>query len=713
MKQLANLPLVLAGPLLRHVQADRLMLWVVTSRPTLLQFRLKDADTLLQERTLNPSEQKQLQIGQHAYLQLLEIKADSAWPVERLLHYDLGIERNERIEGGDGGDGESVAEYTKACQWIADWAPHLCHAEHTSPHFVIHSRVNRILHGSCRKPHHKSDDGLRRVDAEIRACGIECKNRPALLLMTGDQVYVDDVAGPMLHAIHQLIDTLNLFDESVSGAVVDNARALQQHEHTYYRRTSLLPLTETNATLIERFFGGARKPVFTTANAENHLVSVSEMLAMYMLVWSPVPWTLLDLSKPVLPDTLVKRYEKERTHIARFVDGLPEAARALSHVSSYMIFDDHDVTDDWNLSQAWEETTYEHPFSRRIVGNALLAYALCQGWGNGPSCLETLMPACEELFDTSNLLNASNLPDTTDLPATSNLSATSNLVEQLDLPDTSNDKPDHNASDANNKLPSNNPQPKSLQPNLHDALINTLLDFRGWQYTLNTQPAIVVLDTRTHRWHRRSKPNKPSGLMDWEALTDFQQQVVGLSDVIVVSPAPVFGVKLIEIIQRIFTFFGKPLLVDAENWMAHHEAATVILSIFEHSKTPQTFVLLSGDVHYSFAYDVRLRYQTQTPAIWQITSSGIKNEFPVVLIEWLDRLNRWLFAPWSPLNLLTQRSAFRIWPRLPTGRSAGERLWNHSGIGDVRLGLDGKPEKIMQLNSVEGKTQFMDNRVEG
>ncbi len=38
-----------------------------------------------------------------------------------------------------------------------------------------------------------------------------------------------------------------------------------------------------------------------------------------------------------------------------------------------MIFDDHDITDDWNLSARWELTAYGHPFSRRIIGNALLA----------------------------------------------------------------------------------------------------------------------------------------------------------------------------------------------------------------------------------------------------------------------------------------------------------------------------------------------------
>ena len=198
--------------------------------------------------------------------------------------------------------------------------------------------------------------------------------------------------------------------------------------------------------------------------------------------------------------------------------------------------------------------------------------------------------------------------------------------------------------------------------------------------------------------------------MDWEALSDFQQEILDHSAVIVVSPAPVFGVKLIEIVQRIFTFFGKPLLVDAENWMAHHEAATIMLSIFRHRRTPKNFVLLSGDVHYSFAYDVQLRYDNESPAIWQITSSGIKNEFPTALIEWLDRLNRWLFAPWSPLNLLTQRRSFHIYPRLPDGRSAGERVWNHSGIGDVRLDGDGRPLQIRQLNAISGETTFKESR---
>ena len=154
------------------------------------------------------------------------------------------------------------------------------------------------------------------------------------------------------------------------------------------------------------------------------------------------------------------------------------------------------------------------------------------------------------------------------------------------------------------------------------------------------------------------------------------------------------------------TWFGKPLLVDAENWMAHRGAASVMLNIFGHARTPQHFVILSGDVHYSFAYDVRLRRGKRRPQIWQITSSGIKNEFPHRLLDWLDRLNRWLYASWSPLNWFTKRRRMRVQARRPSGRDHGERLWNHAGMGEVWLDPEGRPTHIRQRNSDGSHTDF-------
>ena len=132
--------------------------------------------------------------------------------------------------------------------------------------------------------------------------------------------------------------------------------------------------------------------------------------------------------------------------------------------------------------------------------------------------------------------------------------------------------------------------------------------------------------------------------MDWEALCEFQHQLIGQDAVIVVSAAPIYGVKFIEVIQKLFTLAGKALTVDAENWMAHKGTASVILNIFRHYKTPPHFIILSGDVHYSFVYDVRLRFRRNSPEITQFTCSGIKNTFPDTLIRWLDRFNQWFYS---------------------------------------------------------------------
>jgi hypothetical protein len=121
----------------------------------------------------------------------------------------------------------------------------------------------------------------------------------------------------------------------------------------------------------------------------------------------------------------------------------------------------------------------------------------------------------------------------------------------------------------------------------------------------------VVLDTRTRRWRSEMNLKQPSGLLDWEALCELQQALLDHPSAIIVSPAPIFGVKLIETVQKVFSWCGYPLLVDAENWMAHRGAAQVILNIFRHSRTPGNYVVLSGDVHYSFVYEVLIRHRNR------------------------------------------------------------------------------------------------------
>ena len=611
------LPPVLAGPLLRRVESSRLLLWLVTTGAEAPTPRLWQEGAELELR----SEVRCLRLGEQAYLQLIEVTPQAPLLTDTFLQYDVQLPA-----GG-----------------IRDWATHLLGVDGDLPRFVLRARFDHLLHGSCRKPHHDSADGLVAVDRLLQGSG-SAKERPAALLLTGDQVYADDVAGPMLLAVQALIRRLGLYGEFLEGAVVADSDALMAHAASLYHREDLLPAFTSNRALRERFFGGVEKPIFTSTNAHNHLVTLGEVLALYLLCWSPTPWTLIEVTPPALDDKDRERYARESRCIAAFVATLPQAARALASVPTLMIFDDHDVTDDWNLSARWEETAYGHPFSRRIIGNALLAYLLCQAWGNAPASVAEPLAATERLL------------------------ATAGDDGKLDCP-------------------------------AQKACIDALLDFQGWHYVLPTEPPLIVLDTRTRRWRSERRLEHPSGLMDWEALCELQQDLLDHPSAVIVSAAPMFGVKLIEAVQRLFTWFGQPLMVDAENWMAHPGAAKTMLNIFRHRRTPGNYVVLSGDVHYSFVYDIRIRDRRGEPRLWQITSSGIKNEFPPRLLATLDRLNRWLYAPWSPLNGFTKRRKLELQPRLPDRRDAGERLWNGAGIGQVLLDGEGRPAVIRQHNA--------------
>ena len=621
-----SLPFIIAGPILRRMLPDQMVIWLVTSTPLNAELSIYEGqETLIQADCADYLET--VQVGTHAYVNLINFRPGQNLPVDTWLNYELSC----TVEGQK--------------QNLQQLLPHLIYSGEERPGFVIKTQIDQILHGSCRKPHHAGPDALLQVDKVLADSCNQPQSRPALLMMTGDQIYADDVAGPMLSAIHQVVKLLGLTSEQLEGATVCDCKTLYQHSHCYYQRENLLPQTEDNRELRDRFFTGARKPIFTADTAHNHLITFAEVMAMYLLVWSPQLWSFIHLGIQDVDDEHADLYLEEQKKIESFAKGLDKVQRSLAHIPVYMIFDDHDVTDDWNLTRGWEEAAYSHPFSRRIIGNALMGYWLCQGWGNAPERFPV---------EWQKRLKA--------------------FYPEFDLQE-------------------------------HDEMITALLEFEHWHYSLPTQPKMVVLDTRTQRWWSESSGAKPSGLMDWEVLSDLQTELMGEPAVIMVSPAPIFGMKLIETVQRVFTFFGHALTVDAENWMAHKGSANVILNIFRHRKTPQNFVILSGDVHFSFAYDVKLRFRKNSPDIWQITCSGFKNEFPEKLLSLFDRLNRWLYGVKSPLNFLTKRRSMKIIPRIPAGFEE-QRSLNNSGVGRVLLDENGKPEKISVLTAQGQEIEF-------
>ncbi len=575
-------------------------IWVVTSNADSPALNLSANEVVVSGNC----QRETIRVGKYAFIHLLSFTSSEPFEDTARIGYSLSFSD----------DAQQASWENEQRGLLYDGQSSLC--------FHYTETPETILHGSCRKPHFHSDDALAQVDVLHKNAFKKQNDFPDLLLMTGDQIYADDVAGPMLKAIHSVIDRLGLYHEALEGAVVTNTNELATHEHGYYEREQLLPQIATNTVLSSIFFGAKKKPVFTSVNAQNHLIGSAEIIAMYLLVWSDTLWADINIDKDGIPPKYHAIFDKEHEALNGFVKQLPQVRRALAHIPTYMIFDDHDVTDDWNLTRGWEQEVYGNPLSKRMIGNALIGYLLCQGWGNAPKKVAPLIAKVQESMGESGL-------------------------------------------------------------NSHDEIIDDLLDFDQWHYRLDTTPPIEVLDTRTQRWRSESNMNKPSGLMDWEALCDFQHSIIGKKSVIVVSAAPIYGVKVIEAIQKVFTFFGKALTVDAENWMAHKGTANVILNIFRHYKTPPDFIILSGDVHYSFVYDVRLRFRRNSPHITQFTCSGLKNAFPDGLIKWLDRLNRVLYRSKSPLNLFTRRRNMSVKAREPS-LGYGE-LFNGCAIGVLKI----------------------------
>lgn len=575
-------------------------IWVVTSNADSPALNLSANEVVVSGNC----QRETIRVGKYAFIHLLSFTSSEPFEDTARIGYSLSFSD----------DAQQASWENEQRGLLYDGQSSLC--------FHYTETPETILHGSCRKPHFHSDDALAQVDVLHKNAFKKQNDFPDLLLMTGDQIYADDVAGPMLKAIHSVIDRLGLYHEALEGAVVTNTNELATHEHGYYEREQLLPQIATNTVLSSIFFGAKKKPVFTSVNAQNHLIGSAEIIAMYLLVWSDTLWADINIDKDGIPPKYHAIFDKEHEALNGFVKQLPQVRRALAHIPTYMIFDDHDVTDDWNLTRGWEQEVYGNPLSKRMIGNALIGYLLCQGWGNAPKKVAPLIAKVQESMGESGL-------------------------------------------------------------NSHDEIIDDLLDFDQWHYRLDTTPPIEVLDTRTQRWRSESNMNKPSGLMDWEALCDFQHSIIGKESVIVVSAAPIYGVKVIEAIQKVFTFFGKALTVDAENWMAHKGTANVILNIFRHYKTPPDFIILSGDVHYSFVYDVRLRFRRNSPHITQFTCSGLKNAFPDGLIKWLDRLNRVLYRSKSPLNLFTRRRNMSVKAREPS-LGYGE-LFNGCAIGVLKI----------------------------
>ena len=136
------LPVVVAGPIVRRVTADKCYVWLVSSVSDDISLSLHLADGALS----GASDCQSVQVGERAFVHLLSFNSENSFPENRRIQYNLHF---------------TNSDYQQC--WHSS-LQQLLYSNCTSLHFHYTSSPTTILHGSCRKPHFHDDDALAQVD---------------------------------------------------------------------------------------------------------------------------------------------------------------------------------------------------------------------------------------------------------------------------------------------------------------------------------------------------------------------------------------------------------------------------------------------------------------------------------------------------------------------------------------------------------------------
>ncbi|MEP9394663.1 alkaline phosphatase D family protein [Gordonia sp. VNQ95] len=99
-----------------------------------------------------------------------------------------------------------------------------------------------------------------------------------------------------------------------------------------------------------------------------------------------------------LPDDEVVSFD-EYASLYRHTWGDPEIRWILSTVPTAMIFDDHDIRDDWNTSAAWQEQINRQPWWRERIRAGLVSYWVFQHIGNLDPAVLATDPDYQDVLD--------------------------------------------------------------------------------------------------------------------------------------------------------------------------------------------------------------------------------------------------------------------------------------------------------------------------
>ncbi len=507
---------VFAGPMIRRAEEKRVVVWIaMLSGPPFLFASVYAADGT----QLGQAQTTSVKVGGLLVHLAVVTPHKGTFPRGQVLQYGLGV----NLTTGSVDESDFI-------KWVK--AARITYNEASRPSFILQSEGEplRFAAGSCRKFHDPGPDALALFDDAVAAKRRNPQEWVHALLLTGDQIYGDDV---------DLASTL--------PAVTVLARRLGL--------TETLPGMSKSTDACSTRDDIVAKANLTSGESKGHLLSLGEYLALYSLAWSPDNWSG---QVPAQGETV------------NFRRTLGKARRALANVPTYMIFDDHDVTDDWFITNTWKNRVRGHPQGLRIISNALAAYWLMQGWANDPDRFE--VPRIKAVIEAR-------------------------------------------AADLSNA---------AAAKAFDDGFLG-----QDWEFAVPSEPPVYMLDTRT----RRGGTGFPPVLKTKEAWTSSKIFVRNKDrPFILVAPAPLFTSTTMEALQRAAVALpGGKLDKDLEGWAANAES---LILLFDKLRFEALFkvVVLSGDVHYYYSAPFELMDRsaflgqggTRIRGL-QITSSALKN----------------------------------------------------------------------------------------
>jgi hypothetical protein len=633
-----HLPLILAGPILRHIEANAVTVWVALKAPreVTLKVYATQANGSIIKTLLLEGTRSTVPLGRQLHIIAVTAKpipenarvqgdgktgspeegihphSPSSLEPGKIYAYDLSFGRHE----------QNLAQALNSAMLVTNVT--LSYFEHQLPTFAMPPEdLNdlRLAHGSCRKLHGGGHDALPMLDDLIEHHAKEPNSRLHQLFFTGDQIYGDDVADPLLWVATEAGDTLLGWEEKLPFHQTPTTTTTCE----YKKPSELKPGQRTD---IARDYAGLTAMLPNTPHeAKSHLFGLGEYFATYMLVWSPSLWSEgFPRGKDICTDPKqAALWDREARLLEECICQLWKVRRAMANVPTYMIFDDHDISDDWSLNWAWCTSVLAKPLGRRVVQNGLLAYAVFQAWGNTPDQFQEGQPG-GNLLQSATTWSASGGTDESALEEITKLLGLPQMEPDTGLPKFRLDK---------NVLVLDRDYPDGTLP-------------VEWHYTIRSlKHEVIVLDTRTWRGyplgdgemgsspHPKSKiQNLNSGgegsinLTAKSAIappmllspTAFEKQIqkpLELTDrlkqtnnssievTFLVVPTNLVSLQIIDVVQRLHLEQGQVFGSDVgDAWNLNEVALSKLLA--ELFKRRHRVIVLSGDIHFGGA--IRLSY---------------------------------------------------------------------------------------------------------